>query len=105
MIASNANSAKEGLLEFWQMIINQNVHVMNSLNEAFTRDEDNEEDIYRYFPNETEVNLNVENIFNIYIKRNETLKTKSTITRYLYIKDYSTNKLLHTVKHVHFHQW
>lgn len=103
MIATNANSARKGLLEFWRMIVKQNVRVINSLNEEFTRDEANHEDIYRYFPDELEVYFNVSNIYNISLRF--TKKTNSTTARKLYIRDFKTGKLLHKVWHVHFHQW
>jgi len=52
----------DGLLDFWTLVVKQNVAVITSFNEGFKRGyEGSWADVYRYFPDEVEKTMKVGN--------------------------------------------
>lgn len=102
MIACDGYSMKRGLVEFWEMVVSENVTMITSFNESFGRNNGNWFDVFQYFPLDTELKFDVKNYS---IKAISKIKTKGTFTRLLSIRDIKTGQELHQVKHIHFKVW
>lgn len=88
MIACDGYSMDDGLLDFWTLVVKQNVAVITSFNEGFKRGyEGSWADVYRYFPDEVEKTMKVGNQFTITNKANQMTKTGSTVNRVLHVQD------------------
>ena len=103
MIACDGYSMGRGLLEFWQMVVRENVTVITSFNESFKRHGGSWFEVFQYFPLDTELKFSIKNTYSI--KAISKTKTNGTFTRILSIRDFETYEELHQVKHIHFKVW
>lgn len=102
IIACDGYSMRKGLLEFWNMIIQENVRCITSFNESFSRGGAWFE-VFKYFPEEIEIKFDIKDTYSI--KTVSTTKTKDTVTRILSVCDHLTGMEVHQVKHIHFKVW
>lgn len=73
MIACDGYSMDRGLEEFWNMVVDQNVTIITSLNEKFGKGRGKSwMDVYQYFPDEKECRIPVGNNIRVALKKKET---------------------------------
>ena len=103
MIASNGRNMHNGFEELWNMVVQQNVKTITSLNEKFQQDKEQIDNVYMYFPDDMESKFQVGESFNIVIDKK--IQNMCQTTRILNIQDYTSGKCIHQVKHIHFNKW
>lgn len=103
MIACDGYRMDDGCEEFWNMIVKQNVAYVTSLNEEFSRTNRIWSAVFRYFPDETDGTLKVGKNMSIILVK--TVKKQSMTIRTLQVKFLKQDRVIHTMKHIHFHAW
>lgn len=94
-----------GVCEFWQMIIDQNVKYITALNEEFTTDYRAKNEVFCYFPDEDEKQMQVMNKYQITNVLDELIVRKNYTQRMFVITDLENGETVHSVTHIHFHEW
>ena len=107
MIACDGYSFRKGLVEFWLMIVQENVKFITGFNEEYKRggyaDYGGFYSVYKYFPHDTEDQFEIDELF--IIKTVKTTKTDQMVIRMLEVFDTQTGEKVHEVKHIHFLAW
>ena len=103
MIACDGYAMQKGLVEFWKLVVEENVKVITALNETFTRRDYSWADIFQYFPEDCETSINIGGVF--ILKTVKTVKSDQITTRHIQVFDQSFSKMVHQVKHIHFKVW
>lgn len=108
MIACNGNKMERGLLEIWDIIVEQNVATVVSFNNKITPEVyDEAKECYRYFPGDSpdDCSMEVDDAYVIKHDFSKMIKTSSSTTRFLEVFEPDCSAPIHTLKHVHFDVW
>ena len=74
MIACDGYVMEEGIQEFWNMVVKENITIITSLNEEFGRGQDKIwSAVYQYFPDEKDGSILVSNNMKVTVVKQKTL--------------------------------
>lgn len=102
IIATDGYDMRNGLLELWTMVVQENIKIITSFNETFLS-EGKWFGVYKYFPADDVKELQVGETF--VIKTAKISITAGKDTRILDVFDSKTGQKVHQVKHIHFKVW